>query len=163
MKLLDLITHEITYRQKNHYPSIPHAHSTNEEFIFRTGVLKKYMGNVLFLNTRIKQEGELLEQVVFALAAGVAMIFAASAVFFAQSAYASVSLPLFIVLVVSYMFKDRIKDLTRGYLGSKLRHLLFDHKMNIYYSPKEKYTFGGAAVVYIDMETENILYVNITK
>lgn len=33
----------------------------------------------------------------------------------------------------------------------------------IYYSSKEKYMFGGAAEVYIDMETENILHVNIMK
>ncbi len=137
-RLLELIAHELEYRKKNHYPSLPDAKTTNEVFLFRSGVLKKYMGSVLFLNTRVKQEGELLEQIVFALAAGVAMIFATAAAFFAQSTYTNLSLPLFIVLVVSYMFKDRLKELIRWYLGSKLHNLLFDHKRNIYYSPGEK-------------------------
>lgn len=137
-KLLALITHELEYRRKNQYPSIPDKHSDNEGFIFRASVLKKYMGNVLFLNTRLRQEGKFLEQLVFALAAGIAMIFATIAAFFAQSAYTNFSLPLFFVLVVSYMFKDRIKDLIRLYIGGKLQHVLFDHKMNIYFSPREK-------------------------
>ncbi len=149
MKLLALIAHELEYRKMNGYPSIPDVQTTNEEFIFRAGVLKKYMGNILFLNTRIKQEGEILEQLVFALAAGIAMIFAVGATFFAQSVYASVSLPVFIVLVVSYMFKDRIKELTRGYLGHKLRYVLFDHKMNIYSSPKEKLGWCKESVTFI--------------
>ncbi len=137
-QLLTLISNELSYRQTQHYPSMPTLDSTNEEFIFRSGVLKKYMGSVLFLNTRIKQEGKFLEQLIFALAAGLAMAIATAAAFFAQIEYASLSLPLFIVLIISYMFKDRIKELTRGYLGKRLRHFLFDHKMNIFYSPKEK-------------------------
>jgi hypothetical protein len=137
-KLLALITTELKLRKKNHYPSIPDARSTNEVFIFRGGVLKKYIGNVLFLNTRVKQEGHFLEQIVFALAAGLAMMFATGAVFFAQSTYTRLSLPVFIIFVVSYMFKDRIKELTRLHLGSSLHHFLFDHKMNIYYRPKDK-------------------------
>ena len=137
-RLLGLIKDEIEYRINNHYPSIPEVDSTNEKFIFRASVLKKYIGNVLFLNTRIKQEGSFWEQIVFAIAAGVAMMFAVLATFSAQVIYPKVSMPLFIILVVSYMFKDRIKELMRGYLGSKLRNILFDHKMSIFYSPKEK-------------------------
>jgi hypothetical protein len=135
--LLTLVTHEVDYRRENNYPSIPHEDSDNEGFIFRTSVLKKYAGNVLFLNTRVRHEGELLEQLVFAFAAGIAMMFAVTASFFAQSAYTSVSLPFFIVLIVSYMFKDRIKEFIRKYLGSKLRYLLFDHKLNIHYNTGE--------------------------
>lgn len=148
-KLLALIAHELAYRKMNGYPSIPEVHATNEGFIFRTGVLKKYMGSILFLNTRIKPDGEFLQQIVFALAAGIAMIFAVGAMFFAQSAYTSVSLPVFIVLVVSYMFKDRIKELTREYLGNKLRYLLFDFKMNIYNSSKEKIGWCKESVTFI--------------
>jgi hypothetical protein len=137
VKLLALITNEQTYRQRQQYPSIPEVESTNETFIFRTGVLKKYIGNVLFLNTRVRPEGEFLKQLVFALAAGVAMLFATTASFLAQSAYASLSLPLFIIMVVSYMFKDRLKEFARWYWGNTLRHLLFDHKRHIYARPKE--------------------------
>ena len=148
-KLLELITYELEYRKENGYPSIPDTHSNNETFIFRAGVLKKYMGNILFLNTRFKQEGELLEQIILALSAGIAMMFAVTATFFAQSVYLDVSLPLFVALVISYMFKDRIKDLTRGYLGNKLHNFLFDHKMHIYANPKEKLGWCKESVTFI--------------
>ncbi len=137
-KLLALIVEELEYREKNHYPSIPKKDSTNENVIFRASVLKKYMGSVLFLNTRTKQDGSFLEQVVFAIAAGIAMMFAVVTTFYARSVYSNVSTPLFVILVVSYMFKDRIKEFMRSYLGNKLRRILFDHKVNIFYSPKEK-------------------------
>ena len=137
-KLLSLIKSEIDYRKENQYPSIPDEYSDNEGLIFRSGVLKKYMGSVLFLNTRIKEEGEFLEQLVFALAAGVAMLFATAIAFFSQNKFGSLSLPLLMALVISYIFKDRIKELTRLYLWNKIHHVLFDHKMNIYSDPKNK-------------------------
>ncbi len=149
VELLALIAHELEYRKRNAYPSIPAADSTNEEFIFRAGMLKKYIGNILFLNTRLRREGGILEQLVFAFAAGVAMIFAVATTFWAQSMYASVSLPVFAILVVSYMFKDRLKEFIRGYLGNKLRYWLFDHKMNIYASPQEKLGWCKESVAFI--------------
>ena len=149
-KLLGLISSELTYRQKHGYPSLPDAHSTNEEFIFRTSVLKKYMGSVLFLNTRMKREGEWLEQLAFALAAGVAMMFATGIAYMAQMEYTSLSFPLFMILVISYMFKDRIKEITRGYLGNKLRHVLFDHKTDIQAGPKEKIGWCKESFTFLD-------------
>ena len=137
-KLLSLVKSEIEYRKNNQYPSIPDEHSDNEGLIFRMGVLKKYMGSVLFLNTRVKEEGELLEQIIFALAAGVAMMFATGVAFFSQIHYEKFSFPLFTALVIGYIFKDRIKELIRVYLWAKIHHVLFDHKMNIYTSPKDK-------------------------
>ncbi len=133
-KLLALIKHELDYRKDNQYPSIPDEHSDNENLIFRASVLKKYMGSVLFLQTRIKEEGEFLEQLVFAVAAGVAMIFATGVAFFSQFTFGTFSLPFFIALVVSYVFKDRIKELTRLYLGNKLHNILFDYKMKRFFS-----------------------------
>jgi len=149
-KLLDLISSERTYRQQHSYPSLPDANSTNEEFLFRTSVLKKYMGSVLFLNTRVKREGEWLEQLAFAVAAGVAMMFATGIAFVAQMEFVNLSLPFFMILVISYMFKDRIKDLTRGYLGNKLRHVLFDHKTYVYASPKDKIGWCKESFTFLD-------------
>ncbi len=135
-RLFKLIRKELDYRQENDYPSIPCIDSTNEEFLFRSSVLKKFMGNVLFLQTQFKHEGEFLEQITFALAAGIAMMFATGAAFLAQSTYSTVSMPLFFVLVVSYMFKDRVKDFIRIYLGTKLKNWLFDHRRKVYFNTK---------------------------
>ena len=136
-KFFRLIRKELNYRKENDYPSIPYVDSTNEVFLFRSSVLKKFMGNILFLQTQFKHEGEFLEQITFALAAGIAMTFATAAAFFAQSTYSTVSMPLFFVLVVSYMFKDRIKEVIRIYLGTKLKSRLFDHKRKFYFNARE--------------------------
>lgn len=151
-RLLALIKTELDYRRANNYPSIPSINSTNEEFLFRSSVLKKFMGNVLFLTTKFKHEGELLEQIAFALAAGIAMMFATTAVFFAQAAYSTVSTPLFLVLVISYMFKDRIKEFIRTYLGAKLRTRLFDHKRKIYFNAKQKLGWCRESFVFLKSE-----------
>ena len=45
--------------------------------------------------------------------------------------YGSVSLQLFIALVVSYIFKDRMKELMRYYLSDKLQSQYFDDKADI--------------------------------
>lgn len=137
-QLLASINRELAYRKANRYPTIPDAHSDNEGLIFRTSVLKKYMGSVLFLNILVKDEGGLLEQIIFALAAGIAMLFATAIAFFSQHAFGNFSLPLFMALVLSYMFKDRLKELTRLYLWSRIQQALFDHKLQIYSSAKEK-------------------------
>lgn len=130
--LLDLIRNEVRYRKENQYPSIPYRYSDNENLIFRKSVLKKYTENVLFLKTHLKREGRILEQILFALSAGLAMVIATGAAFFSQYKYGELTLPLFIILVVSYMFKDRIKELTRFYLGHQMQRFLFDFKTKIY-------------------------------
>lgn len=123
---------EIAYRRAKEYPSIPVPGAANEEYVLRKATLKKYMGSVLFLNTRIERENQLLEQIVFAVAAGLAMLFATAVAFIYQYWYGVLTLPFFLALVVSYVFKDRIKELARVYLSSAARAYLFDHKTGIY-------------------------------
>ncbi len=153
-KLFRLIRKELNYRKDNDYPSIPCIDSTNEVFLFRSSVLKKFMGNILFLQTKFQHEGEFLEQITFALAAGIAMTFATAAAFFARSTYSTVSMPLFFVLVVSYMFKDRIKDVISIYLGAKLRNRLFDHKRKFYFNARE--TLGWWKESFTFLKTDKI-------
>ena len=60
-----------------------------------------------------------------------AMIFATGVAWFTQIKYGNITWPLFVVLVVSYMLKDRIKDLLRYYFAHKLGNKYFDKKANI--------------------------------
>jgi hypothetical protein len=80
----------------------------------------------------VKKGGVVLENTLFGAAAGFAMLFATSVAFISQSVYGNLTLPFFIALVVSYIFKDRIKDLLRYYLARKMTRFLFDHKTRIY-------------------------------
>jgi hypothetical protein len=59
------------------------------------------------------------------------MIFATGIAFAFQRKYGNFTTPLFFALVVSYMFKDRLKDLMRFYFAGKLKKVFFDHKTKI--------------------------------
>lgn len=127
-RLLKIIRMENEYRKDNHYPSIAKTDSENEVLVFRKSILKKYMGNILFLDVRTENEGKFMEQIAFGIAAGLSMIFATVVAFFIQKSYGNLSFPLFIALVVSYMFKDRIKEILRIYLNGKLSKILYNYR-----------------------------------
>ncbi|MBN1269656.1 MAG: hypothetical protein JXB04_08715 [Kiritimatiellae bacterium] len=137
-RLLDLIESEVKYRRSRNYPSIPDEKADNEQLVFRRGVLKKYTSSVLFLSTRTRPGGKLLEHVLFGLAAGLAMLFATAVAFVSQSLYGGLTLPVFLALVIGYVFKDRLKDLLRLYFARKVSGWLFDHKTYIYSSPTDQ-------------------------
>jgi len=131
-RLIGLVGNEVEYRQNRQYPSTPVENSDNEQLIFRRNVLKKYMGNVLFLDTRTRNDGRVLEQTLFGIAAGISMLFATAVLFVSQWVYGPLTLPVFLALVIGYMFKDRIKELLRVYFSRKMSGVLFDHKMSIF-------------------------------
>ena len=134
-KVMDLVAQEVAYRKGREYPSVPTDKSDNEQLIFRRNVLKKYMQNVLFLNTRTRHEGKMIEHGLFGIAAGISMLFATVVLFLSQSFYGPLTLPVFVALVIGYMFKDRIKEMLRVYFSRKVSSLLFDHKTRIYRDP----------------------------
>ena len=72
-----------------------------------------------------------VEQLYYSIAAGVAMIFATGVAWHTQVRYGNITWPLFVVLVVSYMLKDRIKDLLRYYFAHKLGNKYFDKKATV--------------------------------
>lgn len=136
--LMRIVHAETAHRKEENYPSIPEPGGENEMFVFRQGALKKFLSNVLYLETRTERWGALLEHAVYSIAAGVAMLFATVVVFIGQSWYGSLSLPFFIALVISYMFKDRIKEILRLYLNTTLHKWLYDRRRNIYHGFHEK-------------------------
>ncbi|MEN8192479.1 MAG: hypothetical protein ABFS12_06650 [Bacteroidota bacterium] len=136
--LLELIKDEVNYRKKNNYTSISNEKSDNEEFMFRFSVLKKYFESVLFLDANREKEGWLLEQVLFGIAAGLAMLFATAIAFFSQSIYGSLTMQLFVVLVISYIFKDRIKELMRFSLTKRVFKFLYDDKTILFVDKRYK-------------------------
>ncbi len=137
-RFMEIVRRESAYRQERKYPSIPSISGDNEMYVFRQGALKKYLSNILFLEARVEKGGTFLEQAIYSVAAGIAMIFATMVAFIGQSRYGGLSLPFFIALVISYMFKDRIKELLRLYLSVTMRSRLYDRKRNIYHSFDEK-------------------------
>ena len=137
-ELLKSIKEELEYRKSRKYRSVFREESDNEELVYRMSAFKKYMGSVLYLNTRVQKEGRVVEQLASGLAAGLAMVFATAVAFYALEVYGNITLPLFLALVISYIFKDRIKEFARLYLSRKLRRFLFDHKLTIFSGQRNK-------------------------
>lgn len=131
-KIKDVLSREYSYKKEMNYALVEVDNpDCNRDFIFRAGMLKKYIESELYLIARKKRNTFLIEQVLFSLAAGISMIFATIIAFSFQMKYGNFTLPLFVALVVSYMMKDRIKDLMRYYFAHKLGSKFFDHKIKI--------------------------------
>ena len=140
-KLNNLVLYEMNYREEKGYPSIAYINKSNEYVLHRASRLKKFIESNLFLNTDTKKDGVVFEQILFALAAGLAMIFATGVAFASQMIYGNLTLPFFIALVISYMFKDRIKELVRIYLDKKQHKFAQDFRTYIYDQSNKKIGF----------------------
>lgn len=136
--LLAFIADELAYCGEQQFKTVPDPGSTNESFFHYKSILKKSMESALYLDTSVKPEGTLLEHLIFGVAAGLAMLFATVVTFFAQYFYGAITMQVFLVLIISYMFKDRIKEVLKAYFSGKLHNLLFDHKIEIFGGINEK-------------------------
>lgn len=113
--LAGLVREELEHRRARGYPSMVDEAKDNETFVFRLGVLKKFVSGALHLSVRTDKEGKGIEELGLALGAGVAMVFASGIAYYYQKTYGTLSLYFFIALVISYMFKDRIKAMAQSY------------------------------------------------
>lgn len=129
--LSELTTRETKYRKTRGYQSILVEGSDNETYLYRASILKKYASSVLFLNTDVQPDGRYWEQFILSLAAGLAMVFATGVAFYFQHEYGNFTLPFFFALVIGYMFKDRIKEISRIVFARRLEKYLFDRRITI--------------------------------
>jgi hypothetical protein len=131
-ELAAMIRATLCYKEEKGYMTVHSRDTThNRDLIFRRGALKKYIESDLFLQARKKKDGILVEQIYYSIAAGLSMVFATMVSFSFQMKYGNFTIPLFVALVVSYMLKDRIKDLMRYYFAHRLGTKYFDNKTTI--------------------------------
>lgn len=130
-RLLDAILAEERYRRERGYPSILVPTGDNEPYVYRAGLLKKFCSSALFLEVHRAHARRTWQELAFAVAAGIAMAFATVIAFWAQSRYGQLGLQVFLILVVGYMFKDRIKEGARGIFSRWLDRGFYDRKISI--------------------------------
>jgi hypothetical protein len=130
-RLSERVQAETKYRKSQGYRSILTPGHDNEEYMCRDSVLKKHASSILYLSTAMHREGSGLEQFLFALAAGISMIFATIVAFYFQQRYGNFTFSFFIALVLGYMFKDRIKELGRSLSAKYLKNILYDRRIII--------------------------------
>ena len=127
-KFMKLIVSEHNYKLSKGYGVMNEDASHNRELVYHRGMLKKFIESELYISLDKKKDGVAVQQIYYSIAAGVAMIFATAVAWFSQVKYGNITWPLFIVLVVSYMLKDRIKDLLRYYFAHRLGNKYYDKK-----------------------------------
>ncbi|MBR5085647.1 MAG: hypothetical protein IKX31_01420 [Muribaculaceae bacterium] len=130
--LTQLLDSEHKYRKSHNYLDVdPYSADDNRQFVYHASQLKKYIESNLYLPTHKRRNTAFLEQVAFSVAAGISMVFATVVSFAFQQTYGNFTLPFFIALVISYMFKDRIKDLIRNYFAHGLGSRFYDYLITI--------------------------------
>ena len=130
-KFMALIISEHNYKLSQGYGVMNEDASHNRNLVFHRGMLKKFIESELYIRLDKKKDGVAVQQIYYSIAAGVAMIFATAVAWYSQVRYGNITWPLFIVLVVSYMLKDRIKDLLRYYFAHRLGNKYYDKKATI--------------------------------
>lgn len=110
---------------------VPGSPDSNGNYVYRHGVIKKYAEGQLFLRAPKTKDGVLAEQAYYSVAAGLAMLFATVVAWAFQRQFGNLTWPLFIALIISYMLKDRIKELTRFYFSHKVGSKYYDNKAEI--------------------------------
>ena len=122
---------EYAYKKSKGYGVMNNDPKHDRELVYHRGMLKKFIESELYIRLDKKKDGVAVEQIYYSIAAGAAMIFATAAAWITQVKYGNITWPLFIVLVISYMMKDRIKDLMRYYFAHKLGNKYYDKKASI--------------------------------
>jgi len=131
-KLHKLLEDEIAHRKSRGFMLLDKDNEKHNSLVItQRNILKKFVESDLFLQVIRKRDGFLAEQFYYSIAAGVAMIFATVISFFATLRFGNFTTDLFLILVFSYMFKDRIKDVMRYYFSSQMSKKYFDTKLKL--------------------------------
>ncbi len=136
--LLGLLQNEQNYKKKKYYENVNIEDLNQEYIIHKRSQLKKYVDSIFFLNKNIRKDGAVAEQTIFAFAAGLAMLISTGVAFYYQKKYGNFTSAFFITLVISYMFKDRIKGLVSKLFISKAHEFYYDYKISILNANKHK-------------------------
>ncbi len=126
------LANEVKYREQKDYPLSGDSNKKNQVLINRWDKIKNFVSNKLIINTRADKESRYIEELLYSISAGIAMIFATSIAFYYNKVFGNFTFKFFIVLVISYMFKDRIKEWFRSFFSTFLHKQVLDHRFNLY-------------------------------
>jgi hypothetical protein len=104
----------------------PGADIANESFVYRESMLKKWAQAAMYMGVEKSKTVGRIAQAVAGIAAAAAMAFAVTAMFLTERLFASYSVPWAILIVIAYIFKDRIKETLRGFLMAALPRFVTD-------------------------------------
>lgn len=129
--MIKIIENEQDYRTSRNSRLILTEGSTNEDFSYMEGIIKKYLQGVLYLNKKKKDPRSSSLQVFYSIAAGFAIFISLFLGFLILTNFEVNSIPFIIGTVVIYILKDRIKDIIKGYSQKAASFLFPDQRIDI--------------------------------
>ena len=130
-KFTQFLANEYAYKKSKGYGVMNDDPKHDRELVHHRGMLKKFIESELYIRLDKKKDGIAIRQIYSSLAAGAAMIFATAVGWYTQVKYCTLTWPLFVALVITYMLKDRIKELLRFYFAHRLDNKYFDNKARV--------------------------------
>ncbi|MEP0073477.1 MAG: hypothetical protein ABJE79_12295 [Marinomonas sp.] len=128
-ELIDFANEERTYRkQKYGLKSKEAQHMRRKEDHFCKSI------NIAQQNRKL---GVVREQIAFSISAFLSMLLTTLIVFYFQRGYGTVSFAVFMALCISYIFKDRFKEIFRNYVVKKMNKGKFSIKSTLIDSTKK--------------------------
>lgn len=127
------IGEEQSYRKQMAFPSVagPDFSEQNEQYVYRESNLKKWAQSSTYMTLEPSKTTIRLGHLIAGFAAALAMAFAVAAALITQMFYDMNSLPWAILIVFSYILKDRIKEMVRGALINLVPSLVADRVVKL--------------------------------
>lgn len=132
-RIKKLMEAELIHREAMGYHLLS-AEATDKETerrIFRESTLKKWSQSALYLSQEESSTGRRMGHILAGVAAATAMSFAVVATLMAERFFPGRSLPWALVIIVAYIFKDRIKEILRDILNHTLPGLISDERIRL--------------------------------
>jgi hypothetical protein len=136
-RLLQVSRGEAAYRMERGYQSSAagNARHTSETVAYRQGVLKKWSQSVLYLTPQYSRWPKRIGGILAGAAAAIAMTFATVASIFAETWFLKNSLQWALIVIIAYVFKDRIKEGLRAFFNKVLPKMMAD-EISAFVSPR---------------------------
>ena len=127
--LADMIVEEKAYKTSRGFShAVIGDKDSNRRLLYRHSLLKKYIESALYLKVNTTQDGQAVKQISFSLAAGLAMMVYLLITMPFQKYLGNYPSLIFFILVLFYILKDRIKELTRWLFAYQLKDKYYDNK-----------------------------------
>ena len=122
--------YEYLYNEKNAY--------MGELLAYRENVLKKWSQSAMYMTKEESRNNKRAGHILAGTAAGVAMLFAVFVTIFAGRIFIPNTTPWILAIIVSYIFKDRIKEILRDSFKKIIPKVTSDQMSLLYDNSSDK-------------------------
>lgn len=141
----EITSEETQYRRimKYEYLYTGDDSSTGEHLAYRESILKKWSQSAMYMTSEESHTPRRIGHMLASIAAGLAMFFALIITIFAGKYFIPNSIPWILLVIISYIFKDRVKEILREVFRKNLPWMIAD-QLTILVDPASKRRIGRA-------------------